>query len=199
MKYAILFFISLLITTPSLAKVVCGNKVEFPKKLTLNVSQSKKDVLLNGVGLKKVLFINVFYAALYLEKKSSNANQILSSKEIKVGVVHALRNIGKDQLVDQWDDEFERLCGNECNKLLPFHKRLMSYARDVKNGERLYLIIFSDRFEFEISGAQGQETFPPIYSAEYGRLMQRVLIGPEAEDKTLEDGLLGKQNICKSE
>jgi len=197
MKFFVLFSF-IMFTNISYAKVTCGNNVTFAKKLTINVNKTKKDVFLNGVGLKKVLFFNVFYAALYLEQPNTSAAQILNSKEIKIGAVHALRDITKDQLVDQWDKEYERLCGQNCEKLLPFHERFLSYARNVKNGERLYLIMLSDRFEFEISGTNGQETYPPIRSPEYGQILQRVLIGPDAEDKTLENGLLGKQSVCKS-
>lgn len=187
------------LSTPwSQAKVMCGGKVEFSDTLSINMGGGKSKALkLNGVGLKKVMVFNIFYAGLYLENLSSNAAQILKSKEVKIGVVHSLRNIDKDQLVDMWDDEFSRLCNNQCEALRPVHERFLSYARSVKTGERLYLILFPDRFEFEISGHKGQETFPPIYSASYGTLLQRVLIGPDAEDKTLENGLLGKQTVCK--
>ncbi len=198
MKFSVLLFSFILFTNVSHAKVTCGSGVTFSKKLTINVNKTKKDIFLNGVGLKKVLVFNIFYAALYLENPTTSASQILNSKEIKIGAVHALRDISKDQLVDQWDKEYERLCGQNCQKLMPFHEKFLSYARNVKNGERLYLIMFSDRFEFEISGSKGQETFPPIRSAEYGRILQRVLIGADAEDKSLENGLLGKQSICKS-
>lgn len=177
------------------AAVTCPKNIKFEESLRVRVSKNKKvNLYLNGIGLKKVLFVKVFYAGLYLENLSQSASTVLNSKKIKVGVIHTLQNAKKKQLVDFWDDEFKRLCGNQCAQLRPYHEQFISYARNVKKGERLYTIFFRDRFEFE---ANGNEFYEPIRSAAYSKLLQRVLIGPDAKDKSLEDGLLGKKMICK--
>jgi hypothetical protein len=189
----ILSFI-LILTFQANAKVTCNGGVDFQESMTVRTPQNKNvNLYLNGVGLKKVLIVNVFYGALYLENLSQSGSQILGSNQVKLGIIHTLRAISKSQIVNMWDDEFKRLCGNYCAELQPYHNKFLSYARNTKKGERLYVLFFPDRFVFEVNG---NETFEPIKSPRYSNLMQRVLIGPEAEDKSLEDGLLGKKLIC---
>jgi hypothetical protein len=153
------------------------------------------DLDLNGVGLYRVLFFNVFYGALYLEQRSQDGDWIIDSDQYKVGMIHATMNISKNQMVNLWNDEFDRLCGTptQCAKLRPYHEEFLSYSRDVPKGERMYLIHFPDLFEF---GSSQGETFPPIYSPEYGEFMQKVLIGPEPTDVELKKGLLGLKQVC---
>jgi hypothetical protein len=177
------------------AVVQCTNEVRFSKEVAVRVGPNTSHRLyLNGVGRKRVLGINIFYAALYLQRPSSNAIAILNSNQTKLGIIHTTRNISRRQIVQMWNQEFDRLCGSDCEALRPFHNRFISYARDVQRNERLYLIILPDRFEFVVNN---NEIYDPIYSPEYADLMQRVLIGPDAEDKSMEDGLLGKTQICR--
>ncbi len=189
--------ISLFFSVQSFANVNCGNGVEFTESLSITNNQNKDiDLLLNGVGLKRVLFFNVFYAALYLETPTQNAEAIIASNQVKVGIIHATMNIDRKRLVDVWNDEFDRLCGSEkeCKALRPYHDQFLSYARDVAKGERMYMITFPDRFEFE---ANENETFPPIYSPGYARLLQNSLIGPDPTDAELKKGLLGQKQVCQ--
>ncbi len=193
----LLVVICVLFSVQSFAKVSCGGGVEFYDSVAIvNDNNQNTTLHLNGVGQKRVLFFNVFYAALYLEQLSQNGESIIQSKQHKVGIIHATMNIDKKRLVDMWNSEFDRLCGTEteCQRLLPYHEQFISYARDVKKGERMYLIAFADRFEFE---ANQTETYPPIYSVGYSRLLQKSLIGPEPADAELKKGLLGQKQVCQ--
>ncbi|MEM7647435.1 MAG: chalcone isomerase family protein [Pseudomonadota bacterium] len=191
----LLVAISLLIGFQAQAKVQCGNGVSFDKSITVtDDAQGDVPLVLNGVGKKRVLFFDVFYAALYLEEVSTDAVEILDSEQLKVGIIHATRNITKKQLTDLFDEEYQRLCDDKCEEMLPAHEKFMSYARAVKKNERLALILFADRFEFEINQ---NEFFDPIYDVDYADFLSRMLIGPEAADDKLKDGLLGKTQICR--
>lgn len=193
----ILLVFSLVFSVQSFAKVSCGSGVEFADSVSIIDDDGQSiDLDLNGVGKKRVLFFNVFFAALYLEQTSQHGEAIIQSNQHKVGIIHATMNIDKDQLVDMWEEEFERLCGEpaDCSRLRPHHDQFLSYARDVQKGERLYLITFPDRFEFEVNQS---ETFPPIMSADYSRLLQSSLIGVDPADAELKKGLLGQKKVCQ--
>lgn len=186
----------LLISNYSTAAVQCPSGVEFADDVVIEGDNNQLVSLdLNGVGLKKVLFFNIFYAAFYLEQTSQDPGIIIPSNQHKVGIIHALRDITQDQLIEQWQQEFERLCGDRCDALRPYHEQFLSYSRDVDKNERLYLISFSDRFELEINQ---NEVYPPIYSPEYSRLLQRSLFGPDAADPELKKGILGQKKVCKN-
>jgi hypothetical protein len=195
----VLLIISLFYSVQSFANVTCGGGVEFSEGLNIQKDNGQSSTLnLNGVGLKKVFLFNVFYAALYLETSMGKSGaSIINSNETKVGIIHTLRGISKKQLIDLWDEEFERLCGDEssCKKMLPHHNRFLSYFRDLKKNERLYLIAFPDRFEVEINKNEG---FPAIFSPQYSRLLQNSLFGPNAADARLKKGILGQKKVCKA-
>lgn len=193
----LLIIISLFYSTQLMARVQCSKGVQFPSYVDVVMdSQQKVRLDLNGVGLRKFFVFNAFYAGLYLQSPSQNGVEILNSDEIKVGIIHALVNIDKKQLTKMWNDEYTRLCGSpqSCNQMRPYHNKLLSYARDVKAGERLYLVAFADRFEFEINN---KEFFDPVYSPEYSRLLQNSMFGPDAANAELKKGLLGQKKICK--
>ncbi len=190
----IIFLLSLLTPNSANAVVECTNDVKFSKELGVRAPGGTIKLLLNGVGRKRVLGFNVFYAGLYLEKPNSNATSILKSSQLKLGIIHTTMNISRRRITQMWDEQFNRLCGDECESLKPYHDLFLSYARDVSRNERLYMILYPDRFEFIINN---EEVYEPIYSPEYALLMQRVLIGPEADDKDLESALLGKTQVCR--
>ena len=173
----------------------CPNKINFVDEIMVKVSKKNKPVYLNGVGLKKILFFNIFYGALYLENPTSDSEDIMASPEVKVITVHALRDISEGQLVEEWDREYNRLCDKDCEKLRPFHEQFLSYARDVEKNERFSLAFLPDRLEF-ISNTG--EKFEPIKSVEYGQIMLMSSIGEDPADTNLKKGMLGLDSkLCK--
>ncbi len=191
-----LFFLCVLFfSLQTQAKVYCDGGIAFVEETQIKDDSGQyRRLELNGVGLKKILFFKAFYGALYLERPSQNGAAIVKSNQYKVGIVHVLRNASKKTLVDAWDDEFHRLCGQRCAALDRFHKQFLSYFRDVKKNESLYIIAFPNRFEFQVNG---NEFYPPIHSAEYSRLLQNSLFGPDASDDSLKKGLLGQKTVCQ--
>jgi hypothetical protein len=77
MKKQIITFFVLIATaiTMNAQKTVAGVKVE--EKLVLE----GQNLVLNGVGTRVKLFMDMYVGALYLEKKSTNANEIMASKD----------------------------------------------------------------------------------------------------------------------
>ena len=107
--------------------------------------------------------------------------------------IHATRNITEKQLTDLFNGEFERLCKDQCDELQPHHDQLLGYLRAIKKNERIYIMNFPDRLEIEINE---NETFDPIMSPAYSRLLQNMLFGPDADDQDLKAGLLGEKKVC---
>ena len=189
------FFLLLFTFQYSYADLECPSKVVFADELIVKENKKTKSVFLNGVGLKKFLFFNIFYGALYLENPTSDPDDIMDSSELKIITIHALRDVSEEQLADEWDKEYERLCADRCEKLRKYHEQFLSYAREVKTHERISLIFFPDRLEF-ISNTG--EKFLPIKSPEYGEIMLMSSIGPDPGDSNLKKGMLGLDSkLCK--
>ena len=89
MKKQMITFFVLIATamTMNAQKTVAGIKVD--EKLTIE----NQNLVLNGVGTRVKLFMDMYVGALYLEKKSSNANDIMASKDgaaIRLTIVSGL-------------------------------------------------------------------------------------------------------------
>lgn len=81
-----------LLSTPVLAKSVGG--VEFPESATHNESQ----LVLNGAGLRKKLFIKLYAAGLYLENKSQDSAAIIgdnSPQSLSLSIISGLISSAK--------------------------------------------------------------------------------------------------------
>ena len=72
------------------------------------VSQADgKELVLNGAGIRSKVFFKIYIAALYLENKTDNADNILQDSGGKRMLMHFLYDeVGKDQLVEAWDEGF---------------------------------------------------------------------------------------------
>ncbi len=73
-------------------------------------------LLLNGIALRtySVLGIRIYVAGLYLEQRSSSAEAILRSPEMKLLEIHFLRDVGQDAARKAWRIGFAHNCHVPC-------------------------------------------------------------------------------------
>ncbi|MCB0378058.1 MAG: chalcone isomerase family protein [Bdellovibrionales bacterium] len=190
LRFLSVIFLATVITLPAQADLLCGGDTIFEGHASVQMEdKSIRSLILNGVGKKRYLFFDVLFAALYVETPSEDGPAIIEAvDEVKIMVIHALVKAKKNQLVDAWNSEFDRLCEDQCDELRPFHEQFISYADDVNKKERLIVTFKSDRVELETSRG---DVFDPVMSGEYGRLMLRSSIGEEPNDDVVKKGMLG--------
>src|SRR5262249_25456586 len=104
--------------------------------------QSKVDgssLVLNGLGLRQatMLKVNVYVAALYTAKPTSDPNAILGSSTPKQLVLHFVRDVGSTDLKKAWEEGFEANAKAQLPALKPRVETLKSLTGDMKKGERL--------------------------------------------------------------
>ena len=72
---------------------------------------------LNGAGIRKKLFFDIYIAQLYMEQPSNSTEGILGASGQKRMIMHFLyKEVGKEKLIDGWDEGFE---GNSTADELP--------------------------------------------------------------------------------
>jgi hypothetical protein len=59
-------------------------------------------LVLNGVGLRKKLFIKVYVGALYLPQKELSAPKALGADSFRLMVFHFLYSVSREQMCDAW-------------------------------------------------------------------------------------------------
>ena len=97
---------------------------------------------LNGLGLRQAtaLKVNVYVAALYVAKTSSDANALLGSNAPSELILQFVRNVGADDLRKGWSEGFEKNSKDQLPALKDRIATLNGWMSDVKTGERLTFI-----------------------------------------------------------
>jgi hypothetical protein len=102
MRAFFLAFTLVFLANPSWAKEIEGVVIE--EQL---VSESGVTLQLNGAAVRKKLFFKIYIASLYLANPSAEASSVIADEGEKRIVMHFLYDeVGKDKLVEGWDEGF---------------------------------------------------------------------------------------------
>ncbi len=112
--------------------------VNFPDQAQVEGSA----LMLNGLGLRQATAfkVNVYVAALYVAKTSSDPNALLGSNTLSELILHFVRNVGADDLRKGWSEGFEKNAKNQLPALQERIATLNGWMADVKTDERLTFI-----------------------------------------------------------
>jgi hypothetical protein len=162
--------------------------VTFPDTDTIGGTTCK----LNGIGLRKKLIINVYLGALYLEKPSSTAADVISSDQVKRVVLHFIYNgVTSKDLVNAWTEGFEK---NASAQKAALQDRINTFngffTEPVKSGEKIVITYIPGQgTEVSIKGnvkgvIQGKDFMEGLFSIWFGK-------NPPSEG--LKKGMLGNE------
>jgi hypothetical protein len=97
---------------------------------------------LNGLGMRQatVFKVNVYVAALYVAKPSSDPNALLASNAPSELILQFVRNVGVDDVRKGWSEGFERNAKDQLPALKERIAELNGWMADIKSGERLTFV-----------------------------------------------------------
>ena len=181
---AVLTLCLLFIFTPSSAREVKG--INFPESVSINGTTCK----LMGVGIRKKLIINVYLGALYLAQPSQSPAQVISSNQVKRVVIHFLYSeLGTDQLVEAWNEGFEKNSGSSVTALKAKINRFNSFFTEpMKKGETIILTYIPEKgtevvVKDSVKGIiEGQDFMEALFS---------IWFGSHPPSDGLKEGMLG--------
>lgn len=109
----ILLAVGLLVATPTIASAAQLAGVNLPDTRQADGTR----LLLNGIALRtySIVHIRIYVAGLYLERRSSSAEAVLRSPEMKLLEIHFLRNVGQDAAREAWRSGFANNCQAPCH------------------------------------------------------------------------------------
>src|SRR4051812_42998222 len=98
-------------------------------KIPMEMKIGAKKLVLNGQGMRKATIFNVkvYTGALYLETKSSNAEEIIASKQLKHISLQFVRDVGSRDIREAWAKGVKKNCGDKCAETEPLAEKLNSY------------------------------------------------------------------------
>jgi hypothetical protein len=186
MKKQIITFFVLIATavTMNAQKTVAGVKVDD------KVSIEGQNLVLNGVGTRVKMFMDMYVGALYLEKKSTNANEIMASKDgaaIRLTIVSGL--ISSDKMIDAVTEGFENSTGGKTAPIKTKIDKFISFFKDeIKKGD-VFTMVNTDEgvVVYKNNTKKGV-----IEGNDFKKALFGIWLSAKPADKNLKKAMLGQ-------
>ncbi|MBN1422965.1 chalcone isomerase family protein [Candidatus Fermentibacteria bacterium] len=148
-------------------------------------------LVLNGMGQRKKMWVEVYVAGLYLPSRTSEAGEILEADAPWRLVMHFLhKKVDKDKLDGAWNDGFK----NNSPDLLTTHAedidRFLACFPDIVKGQEV-ILTFSPAAGLQVDVAG--ETKDTFTSRGFAQGVLSIWLGPKPPSADLRKGLLGIQ------
>jgi hypothetical protein len=114
-----------LVTSVNAQKIVAG------VKLDNSITVEGQSLTLNGAGIREKMWIDLYVGSLYLPKKSSNASEIINSKDfaiIKLDIVSGL--ITSEKMINAVNEGFEKATNGKTASLKIKIDQFKSYFKE---------------------------------------------------------------------
>lgn len=133
MRRILPFVLSLALAVTLALPAVAGSLggVDMPNTATVGGEK----LVLNGMALRKKLFIKVYVAGLYLPTKQTSAPAVLKADGPRHLRMEFLRGVTQEQVCDAWNEGLEANTANPSSALKGQFKTLCSYMVDVDEGD----------------------------------------------------------------
>jgi hypothetical protein len=160
--------------------------VNFPDQAQVEGSK----LMLNGLGLRQATAfkVNVYVAALYVEKTSTDAKSLLGSNAPSELILEFVRNVGADDLRKGWSEGFEKNSKDQLAALKDRIAMLNGWMPDVKTGERLTFIHKPGTgLQVDVNGA----VKGTIKGDDFARAFLSIWLGADPPNPEIKAGMLG--------
>lgn len=151
-----------------------------------------RELVLNGAGLRKRLFFNVYVIGLYLAEKQKDPRAVLSAAGPKRAAIHMLRDVGADQFTEALVDGLRANCAEqEFKSHEPRIQQLsdtMAALKEAKKGMRIDLDWTGAATQLVVNG---KPVGKPIDGEDFYRALLRIWIGERPVQDDLKKALLG--------
>jgi hypothetical protein len=155
-----------------------------------------KKLVLNGMGLRAVtrfaIPVKVYVAGLYLESKSQDSYEILKSEGLKKIILHFVRPVDRDALIDAFRKGYEDGCMVECGNLGAQFTKIKEHIVSVRQNNQITFTFYPKQIEIDTNGPNAKKAM--IEDANLSRNMLSLFINKnKPPTQELRSGLLGLQ------
>ncbi|HEX6902976.1 MAG TPA: chalcone isomerase family protein [Thermoanaerobaculia bacterium] len=175
--------LALLLALPAGAGTLAG--VSLPDKAEVK----GQSLVLNGMALRKKLFIKVYVAGLYLPQKEKDAKKILAGDTPHRMVMHFLYSVNKEQMCEAWNEGLEANTPNPSADVKKGFATLCSWMEPIPEGNKLVMTyVPGEGTQVEVNG-KAKGTLP---GKDVADAILATWIGPKpGPGEDFKKGLLG--------
>jgi Chalcone isomerase-like len=149
-----------------------------------------KTLKLNGFGRRTYSFlgVHVYVASLYLERLSSNPEQIIRSPETKLLTVRFERSVSAEDARKAWRDGLANNCQAPCHLEPEDVEKFLAEVPAMREGD-VFSLLFTQRAATVTVGGQQIGT---VSKPEFAEAMLATFLGPRPASPQLKQELLGR-------
>jgi hypothetical protein len=166
------------------ARDVAG--VSFPETLSVE----RTPLVLNGAGIRKKFFFDIYAGALYLPKKTNDADEALREPGPKRIVLHFLfGHVSKGQMADAWREGFtENLDAADSATLRPRIDAFTALFGDMKKGDIVtFDLLPKTGAHVQVNGEQRGV----VPGDDFNAALLKIWLGPHPPTDALKAAMLG--------
>jgi hypothetical protein len=172
-----------LMSVPVIAGQLAG--VSLPDSVDVNGTT----LVLNGMGLRKKAVFKVYVGALYVAAKAGEAQTLIAADTPRRMVMHFVRDVGKDKIVEGWREGFANNSPANAQALQPKLDEFAALWQDMANGdEAVMTYVQGTGLKLQIRGKE----LGVIQGKQFADAVLACWIGPKPPTEELKEGLLGK-------
>jgi hypothetical protein len=148
-----------------------------------------KELVLNGIALRtySVFNIRIYVAGLYLEQRSSSAEAILRSPEVKLLEIHFLQNIGQNAAQQAWRRGFANNCESPCRLTPQDTAQFIAKVPAIRRGDTSMFLFTRNGLTVAFNGRVVGTTANHYFA----RQVLRTFLGPSPPTPRVKRELLG--------
>jgi len=146
-------------------------------------------LVLNGAGLRKKLWVEVYVGALYVQQRSSDADTLVTMPGAKRFAMHMLYDVSRSKLVNAWNEGFED--NSTPAQLAEIRDEIAAFNafwRDSEEGDVFILDYVPGEGTHVVFNGERVGT---IAGEAFNQALLRIWLGPEPPTEDLKEGLLG--------
>lgn len=161
-------------------------------KLEDKTQVESRELVLNGAGLRKRLFFNVYAIGLYLPEKKTDPAAAIQAPGPKRTAIHMLRDVGADQFTEALVDGL-RANHSEADfrALEPRVKELADIMSEIKEAKKGMTIALDWTGSATRLLVNGKPSGKPIAGEDFYRALLRIWLGDKPVQDDLKKALLG--------
>ena len=155
-----------------------------------NVSFEGEKLVLNGVGVREKLWMNMYAGALYLNSKSSDSKAIINANDpmaIKLHMVSSL--ITSDKMIEAVNEGFENATKGKTSGIASEITKFKAFFSDEINKEDVFDIVYIPS-KGVLVYKNGKEK-GVIKGMEFKKALFGIWLSDNPADKNLKQGMLG--------
>lgn len=161
---------------------------EFPDKL----KQEGSELVLNGCGTRKKMFVKIYCAGLYLLKKESNGAIVTDAdKAMAVKMRFIYSHVSKEKIASVWNDCFYNVTNGKTDPIKKEIKEFLSYfgKEDVKGGDVFDLVYIPSK---GVRVYKKDKLVGTVKGLPFKKALFSVWFGDKPIQNDLKENMLGK-------